>query len=166
MVVSARIEASKIGADILKKGGNAFDAMMATEMALAVAILMQEILVVVDLWFIDNLMEKLVVLDYREKAPIGSHKKHVFGCRRKCHANKSTLGAIAVGVPGTIAGIFEVHEKFGNLPMKDILEPVIALANKGFVVTENQANRLNNYQDKFRLVNKDSILFYKDLERK
>ena len=56
--------------------------------------------------------------------------------------NMSTVGATAVGVPGTVAGVFEVHAKFGSLPMSEILEPVIALARKGVVVTEKQAKRL------------------------
>ena len=62
MVVSARVEASKIGTEILKKGGNAFDAMMATELALAVSYQLQEILVVEVLWFIEKMMVKSVPL--------------------------------------------------------------------------------------------------------
>jgi gamma-glutamyltranspeptidase/glutathione hydrolase len=72
MVVSAREEASKIGCEIMKKGGNAFDAMVATELALAVAYLTPETLVVVDLWFIET--NGKGTLDYREKAPLAATK--------------------------------------------------------------------------------------------
>jgi len=73
--------------------------------------------------------------------------------------NKSTLGSYSVGVPGTIAGIFAAHEKFGKLPIKDILQPVIDLATKGFVITEKQQNRFNEYDSIFRVANDKQILY-------
>jgi gamma-glutamyltranspeptidase/glutathione hydrolase len=73
--------------------------------------------------------------------------------------NKSTLGAYAVGVPGTIAGIFAAHEKFGQLPVKDILQPVIDLANKGYVITEKQQARFNVFDSIFRVVNGKAIIY-------
>lgn len=75
--------------------------------------------------------------------------------------NKSTLGATAVGVPGTIAGVFEAHRKFGPLPIEDILTPVINLANKGVVVTEKQYKRLNKHRPNFFKANTDTILLAK-----
>ena len=72
---------------------------------------------------------------------------------------KSTLGATAIGVPGTVAGIIEVHKKFGSLPLADILEPVIQLAERGVVVTEKQAERLSNNRAAFIKVNGDSTFF-------
>ena len=72
----------------------------------------------------------------------------------------STKGATSVGVPGTIAGIFEVHEKFGMLSIEEIFEPVIALVENGVVVTEKQAQRLDRYWDQIREVNGDNTLFY------
>ena len=63
------------------------------------------------------------------------------------------MGATAVGVPGTVAGIVEVHEKFGSLPLKEILEPVITLAKRGVVVTEKQAARFENYKESILEIN-------------
>jgi gamma-glutamyltranspeptidase/glutathione hydrolase len=72
----------------------------------------------------------------------------------------STVGATGVGVPGTIAGIFEVHEKFGSLPIEDIIAPVIELVDEGVEVTENQSRRLDRYWDQIVEVNGDQTLFY------
>ena len=66
-------------------------------------------------------------IDYREKAPLSATKNMYLDENGEVIPNKSTLGSLAIGVPGSIAGIFDVQEKYGNLPMKDILEPVIAL---------------------------------------
>jgi gamma-glutamyltranspeptidase/glutathione hydrolase len=71
---------------------------------------------------------------------------------------KSTLGATAVGVPGTVAGVFASHQKFGKLPIEEILQPVIALAKRGVVVTKKQEDRIARYQESFLKANKDSIL--------
>jgi gamma-glutamyltranspeptidase/glutathione hydrolase len=76
----------------------------------------------------------------------------------------SMIGALSVGVPGTIAGIFEVHEKFGSLPIKDIFEPVIKLAKDGVVVTEKQSQKIKENQQYFKLVNKTPTLFDKDFK--
>ncbi|WP_188653286.1 gamma-glutamyltransferase [Yeosuana aromativorans] len=161
MVVSARVEASQIGADILKKGGNAFDAMAATGLALAVAYPFAGNLGGGGFMVYRQSNGDIGSLDFREKAPLSASKNMYLDEQGNVIPDKSTLGSLAIGVPGSVAGMFEVHKKFGKLPMKDILEPVIALAKKGVVVTKNQAERFNYYQSKFRLVNKDSLLFYK-----
>ena len=161
MVVSARVEASQIGADVLKKGGNAFDAMAATGLALAVAYPFAGNLGGGGFMVYRQSNGDIGSLDFREKAPLLASKNMYLDKEGNVIPNKSTLGSMAIGVPGSVAGIFEVHKKFGKLPMSDILKPVIALAKKGVVVTKNQANRLNHYQSQFRLVNKDSLLFYK-----
>lgn len=161
MVVSARVEASQIGVDILKKGGNAFDAMAATGLALAVAYPFAGNLGGGGFMVYRQSNGDIGSLDFREKAPLSASKNMYLDEQGNVIPDKSTLGSLSIGVPGSIAGIFEVHKKFGKLPMKDILEPVIALAKKGVVVTKNQAERFNYYQSKFRLVNKDSLLFYK-----
>ena len=62
---------------------------------------------------------------------------------------KSTLGAMAVGVPGTVAGVFEVHRKFGTLSIEEILAPVIALAKRGVIVTKKQEKRIAKFQASF-----------------
>mgnify|MGYP001827812896 FL=1 len=72
----------------------------------------------------------------------------------------STIGASGAGVPGTIAGIFEVHNKFGSLPIKDIIDPVIELVEQGVEVTAKQAARLEKYRDQIISVNGENTLFY------
>ena len=158
MVVSARREASKIGSDILQQGGNAFDAMIATELALAVAYPFAGNLGGGGFMVYRKNNGEIGSLDYREKAPLAATENMYLDDDNNVIPNKSRLGALAIGVPGTIAGIFQVHEKFGTLPLVDIINPVIALAKKGVIVTQKQAQRLNYYQDLFKEVNSDSIV--------
>ena len=162
MVVSAREEASKIGTDILKKGGNAFDAMVATELALAVAYPYAGNIGGGGFMVYRKNDGEIGALDYREKAPLAASKDMYLDADKNVIKGKSTLGSMAVGIPGTVAGVFETHRKFGSLPMKDILQPVIALAKRGVIVTKKQATRIKSYQAQFLSVNKDSILFNKN----
>lgn len=158
MVVSARVEASKIGAEVLEKGGNAFDAMIATDLAL-----------VVSYPFAGNIGGggftvyrthdgKTGSLDYREKAPLAAHRDMYLDEGGEIIPGLSTIGALAVGVPGTIAGLFEIHERFGTRPMSELIQPTIDLARKGVVVTGKQADRLNKYRTDFEKANKRTIL--------
>ncbi|MEN8856547.1 MAG: gamma-glutamyltransferase, partial [Flavobacteriaceae bacterium] len=125
MVVSARIEASKIGTAILQKGGNAFDAMVATELALAVAYPYAGNIGGGGFMVYRNTAGETGALDYREKAPLAASKDMYLDENKEVIKGKSTLGAMAVGVPGTVAGVFEVHRKFGTLSIEEILAPVI-----------------------------------------
>ncbi|MEO2070522.1 MAG: gamma-glutamyltransferase [Zunongwangia sp.] len=159
MVVSARKEASKIGADIMKKGGNAFDAMVATEMALAVSYPFAGNLGGGGFMVYRTADGEIGSLDYREKAPLAASKNMYLDENGEVIEGKSTLGAMASGVPGTIAGIFKVHEKFGSLPIQELLQPVIELAEKGVVVTQKQQERLQKYREVLMQVNQDTILF-------
>ena len=159
MVVSARAEASKIGSDILQKGGNAFDAMIATELALAVAYPYAGNIGGGGFMVYRKANGETGALDYREKAPMAAHADMYLDTLGNVIPGKSTLGATAVGVPGTVAGVIAVHEKFGSLPLKEIMAPVIDLAKNGVVVTKQQAQRLERYRDIFMEVNSDSSFF-------
>ncbi len=159
MVVSAREEASAIGSSILKKGGNAFDAMIATELALAVAYPFAGNLGGGGFMVYRKKNGNLGAIDYREKAPLAAHKDMYLDSLGNVIPDKSTVGATAVGVPGTVAGVIEVHQKFGSLSLREIMEPVIALAKKGVVVTQKQADRLQRYRDSFVKVNGDSTKY-------
>ncbi|WP_299001293.1 gamma-glutamyltransferase [uncultured Tenacibaculum sp.] len=165
MVVSARKEASKIGSDILQKGGNAFDAMVATELALAVAYPYAGNIGGGGFMVYRKNSGGIGALDYREKAPLAAHKNMYLDSLGNVIENKSTLGAMAVGIPGTVAGVFATHEKFGSLPIQEILKPVIALAKKGVIVTQKQEDRIKKYQHYFLKANKDSILFDKSWKK-
>ena len=150
MVVSARAEASKIGTEILKMGGNAFDAMIATEMALAVCYPYAGNLGGGGFMVYRSQYGEIGSLDYREKAPMAATKNMYLDNDGTVIPNKSSVGAMAVGVPGTVAGIFAVHEKFGSLPMEVILKPVIELAKKGYVVTEQQQIRFEKFKEDYK----------------
>lgn len=162
MVVSAREEASKIGVAILRKGGNAFDAMIATELALAVAYPFAGNIGGGGFMVYRTHEGKTGALDYREKAPLAASKDMYLDENGNIIAEKSTLGAMAVGVPGTVDGLFKVYEKFGSLPFSELIQPAIDLANKGVVVTEKQAERLANYKHYFSEVNDAKILLDAD----
>jgi gamma-glutamyltranspeptidase/glutathione hydrolase len=159
MVVSAREEASKIGVEIMKNGGNAFDAMVATEMALVVTYPFAGNLGGGGFMVYRKADGDVGGLDYREKAPLAAHRDMYLDSLGNVIPGKSTVGATAVGVPGTVAGIIAVHKKFGSLPLEEIMAPVIALAEKGVVVTANQEKRLASQRDKFIEVNSDSTKF-------
>ena len=159
MVVSAREEASKIGTSILKQGGNVFDAMIATDLALAVCYPYAGN--IGGGGFMVYRLEdgSIGALDYREKAPKLATKNMYLDSLGNIIPDLSTKGGLAVGVPGTIAGLFEVHEKFGSLPIQDIMQPVIDLANRGFVVTKKDQTVLEDKREDFLKVNKNKILF-------
>ena len=147
MVASAREEASKIGVAIIKKGGNAFDAMVATELALAVAYPYAGNIGGGGFMVYRKANGETGSLDYREKAPLAATKNMYLDKNGKVITDKSTDSPLAIGVPGTIAGIFAVHEKLGSLPMSEIMKPVIELAEKGVVVTKKQEKSLNVYRE-------------------
>ena len=162
MVVSAREEASKIGVAILKKGGNAFDAMVATELALAVAYPYAGNIGGGGFMVYRKKDGEIGALDYREKAPLAATKNMYLDANENIIKGKSTVGSMAVGIPGTVAGVFEAHRKFGSIPMEEILQPVIDLAKRGVIVTLKQEKRIESYQKRFLEANKDSILFNKN----
>jgi gamma-glutamyltranspeptidase / glutathione hydrolase len=164
MVVSARIEASQIGMEIMQKGGNAFDAMVATELALAVAFPFAGNIGGGGFMVYRQADGSIGSLDYREKAPMAAHRDMYLDKEGNVIPELSTLGALAVGVPGTVAGIFAVHEKFGSIPIADIIDPVIKLAEKGVVVTENQARSFANSRPAIIKVNGPESTFAREFQ--
>jgi len=158
MVVSARQEASKVGAEIIQKGGNAFDAMVATELALAVAYPYAGNLGGGGFMVYRKANGEVGSLDYREKAPLAATKDMFLDKEGNVIKGKSTETALAIGVPGTIAGVFAVHRKLGSMPMSEILKPVIALAERGVVVTQKQEKRLQAYHDAIVKINGSNTL--------
>lgn len=163
MVVSAREEASKIGVEILKKGGNAFDAMIATDLALAVSHQSAGNIGGGGFMVYRKANGETGALDYREKAPLSASKDMYLDKQGNVIKGLSLAGAMAIGVPGTIAGIFEVYEKFGSLPIETIFQPAIDLANKGIIVTKKQRDGIKSHIKYFKLVNKEKILFQEEI---
>ncbi len=162
MVVSAREEASQIGVEILKKGGNAFDAMVATELALAVAYPYAGNIGGGGFMVYRKANGEIGALDYREKAPLAATKEMYLDQNGAVIPNLSVNGALAIGVPGTIAGIFAVHKKFGKLSIEEIMKPVIALAKKGVIVTAKQEKQLQNYRNDIFKISGNTIQFAKE----
>ncbi|MDX1277696.1 gamma-glutamyltransferase [Oceanihabitans sediminis] len=166
MVVSARVEASKIGSDIMKQGGNAFDAMLATDLALAVAYPYAGNIGGGGFMVYRLADGEIGALDYREKAPMAASKDMYLDSLGNVIPNLSTRGALAVGVPGTVAGTFEAHKRFGKLPIETIMKPVIELAKKGVVVTKKQELRIAEKQEDFKKANTSDFLFSKKWKEK
>ena len=164
MVVSARQEASKIGVEVLKKGGNVFDAMVATELALAVSYPSAGNIGGGGFMVFRKSDGTTGALDYRERAPINSTSDMYLDENNNIIEGLSMIGGLAVGVPGTIAGVFEAHEKHGSLTIDELIKPVIDLARNGVIVTENQKNRINENRKYFQLANKTKILFDNDFK--
>ena len=160
-VVSAREEASKIGIEILKKGGNAFDAMVATSFALSVVFPNAGNITGGGFMVYRTSEGDIGSLDYRETAPLSSNEDMYLDNNGKVIDDLSRTGGLAVGVPGSVAGILEVHNKFGSLPLNDLIKPSVELAKKGFLVTEKQAKSLNSKKDEFIKVNGESTFYGK-----
>ena len=162
MVVSAREEASKIGSDILAKGGNAYDAMVATHLALAVVYPVAGNIAGGG-FMVHRFNDGTTgALDFREKAPLTANRDMYLDENGDVIPNMSTLGVHAVGVPGSIAGIFEVFHEYGSLPFEDLIQPSIDLARNGFKATKMQARSLNNARERFQKVNNYTIYFDKE----
>ncbi|MBW3517918.1 gamma-glutamyltransferase [Flavobacterium sp. NKUCC04_CG] len=159
MVVSAKSEASAIGLQIIKEGGNAFDAMVATELALAVCYPSAGNIGGGGFMVYRLADGKKGSLDYREKAPSQATADLFLDENMDVIEQKSTQSAFAVGVPGTIAGLFEAHQKFGKLPISQIVAPVIKLAEKGFVLTKKEAKKLDHYREVLSKVNGSKSLY-------
>ena len=161
MVVSAREEASQIGVEIMKKGGNAFDAMVATELALAVSYPYAGNISGGGFMVYRLNNGETGALDYREKAPIKASKDMYLDANGNVIPNLSVNGALSVGVPGTIAGLFEVHKKFGKLSMEEIMKPVIALAENGVIITSKQLKQITDNQQDIIKVSGDKTIYSK-----
>ena len=148
MVVSARREASEIGASILRKGGTVFDAMIATELALAVAYPSAGNIGGGGFAVYRKANGEVGALDYREKAPLAAHRDMYLDDAGNVIKGLSRNGAQAVGVPGTIAGVFAMHAKFGTMPIQALIQPAIDLADRGVVITPYFKATLDRVRDK------------------
>jgi gamma-glutamyltranspeptidase/glutathione hydrolase len=144
-VVSAHRLASKVGVEILKQGGNAIDAVIATQLALAVVYPNAGNLGGGG-FFVSRLANgQLVSIDYREKAPGAAHRDMYIDNNGEARTDKSQDGHLASGVPGTVSGLFASY-KYARLPFKKLIQPAIELAEKGFVITNREASSFNNLQ--------------------
>ena len=160
-VVSAHPSASKVGADILKMGGNAIDAAIATQLALAVVYPNAGNIGGGGFMVARLANKKLLTIDYREMAPGKAEKDMYLNEKGNPIAEKSLSGHLASGVPGTVAGLFE-SMKYTKLSFEKLIQPAIDLAEKGFVITEREAKSLNGLKNEFAKYNTVTPAFVKE----
>ena len=147
MVVSAHPLASRVGVEIMRKGGNAVDAAVATQFALAVVYPSAGNIGGGGFMVLRKNDGSIDALDYREKAPSGSSTNMYLNEVGGVVAGLSQYGHLAHGVPGTVAGLEAAHSKYGSLPWKDLVQPAIDLALNGFTLTKHEADGLNSIQE-------------------
>ena len=154
MVVTTHPLATEIGLSILKKGGNAIDAAIAVNFALAVCHPSAGNIGGGGFLVYRNAQGKVFALDYREKAPLASSKDMYLDASGNVIPEKSSIGVFSVGVPGTVAGMEAMHRKFGSLPWKELIQPAIDIARQGHVLTFREARGLNANKSDFINQNK------------
>ena len=152
-VVSAREEASKIGVAIMQKGGTAFDAMIATDLALTVCYPNAGNISGGGFLVYRTFDGEVGSLDFREKAPMASYPDMYLDELGNVIPKMSTLGGLSVGVPGTVAGLVEIHKRFGTLSWDELVQPAIDLARNGYIVTDNQEKSFKNKKEEFIALN-------------
>lgn len=146
-VASAHREASRVGSEIMRQGGNAADAATAVAMALAVVYPQAGNLGGGGFLLYRQHTGRVYVLDFRETAPAASRHDMYLDSLGNVLWEKSRLGGLAVGVPGTVRGFYHFHRKFGNLPWETVLKPAVHLAENGFVVNTYIHQALRNAAD-------------------
>lgn len=161
-VVSAHPEATKVGVSILKSGGNAIDAAVAIQFALAVVYPNAGNIGGGGFFIYRDKKGISTTLDYREKAPINASRDMYLDKKGDAIADKSLLGALASGVPGSVDGMVQAHKKFGKLSWQLDIQPAIDLAEKGFPITAQQAGELNRLKATFQKYNDHPVAFVKN----
>lgn len=153
MVVSAHPLASRVGTDILKKGGNAVDAAIATQFALAVVFPSAGNIGGGGFMVLRQNTGEVATLDYREKAPTAATANMYLDESGNPVKGLSERGHLSAGVPGSVAGMAEAHAKYGKLSWKELVQPSIDLALNGFPLTKRQASGLTRLQDSLKKYN-------------
>ena len=161
MVVSAHPLASQVGVEIMKKGGNAVDAAIATQFALAVVFPAAGNIGGGGFMVVRLADGTSATLDFREKAPGLATTNMYLDGDGNVIPDLSTQGHLASGVPGSVDGMVEAHKKFGTLPWKDLVQPAIDLALNGFILSEREATWFNEMKEdliKYNTVQPDFLL--------
>ncbi len=160
VVVSAHPLASEVGAGILRLGGNAFDAAVATQLALSVVYPQAGNLGGGGFLVAVKSSGEKFTLDYRETAPAKASRDMYLDRQGNADTDLSQNGRLAVGVPGSVAGMFATL-KHCNLPMDVLIQPAIELAAKGFTITAREAALLNREMPQFNKHNTIRSVFQK-----
>jgi gamma-glutamyltranspeptidase/glutathione hydrolase len=160
-VVSAHPLASKVGVEILKQGGNAIDAAIATQLALAVVYPGAGNIGGGGFMVARLSNGKLLALDYRETAPLHADRDMYLDEKGNVETDKSINGHFASGVPGTVAGLF-ASARYGKLSFEKLIQPAIELAEKGFVLTGMEVSSFNSIQSDLKQYNTVMPSFVKE----
>lgn len=176
MVVTVHPDATKAGVEVLKNGGNAFDAAVAVEFALAVTHPVAGNIGGGGFMVYRLANGETGTIDYREKAPLKGHRDMYLDEEGNVIPKASQIGHKAAGVPGTVDGMSQVHEKFGTQTWASLIQPAIDLAENGVILTDKEAKRINKDRDLFLETNffvphlvaetewkKEDILYHQDL---
>lgn len=146
MVVSTHPVASAVGLEILKKGGNAIDAAVAVNFALAVCHPAAGNIGGGGFLVYRDAKGQNFALDYREKAPLKGHRDMYLDEKGNIIPGKSFVGIFSAGVPGTVAGMVEMHQKFGKLAWSELVAPAIDLAKKWAFIDRKRSERIESKQ--------------------
>ncbi len=162
MVASQEALATQIGVDILKQGGNAVDAAVATGFALAVTLPRAGNLGGGGFMLV-HLAEQnqTIAIDYRETAPARATETLFLDKHGDVDRNKATFSHAAVGVPGTVAGLTHALEAYGTLPLRQVMQPAIRLAKEGIIVTDDLADSLKRRRDIIEIFPETRRIFLK-----
>jgi len=161
MVVSAHPEASRIGVEVLKKGGNAVDAAAAVHFALAVCYPAAGNLGGGGYMVIRMKDGDKQAIDYREVAPERASRDMFLDKKGNPITKMSLSTHLASGIPGSVDGILKAHSKYGKLSIKEIIQPAIDLASNGFKITARQAKDFNEIQKELKQLNSKTTAFTK-----
>ncbi|MGX9985928.1 gamma-glutamyltransferase [Soonwooa purpurea] len=161
VVVSAHPLASEMGAKILKQGGNAFDAVIATQLALAVVYPQAGNIGGGGFLVATTKDGNKIALDFRETAPAKASFDMYWDKNGNADTDLSQNGRLAVGVPGSISGMF-ASMPYAKLSFDKLIQPAIDLAEQGFAITEQEADLLNMYKEEFLKHNKNQTVFVKN----
>src|SRR5579884_3785181 len=143
MVVSIHPEAATVGAEIMRQGGNAVDAAVATGFALAVVHPSAGNIGGGGFMLLRKANGEVHFLDFREKAPKAATRDMYLDTQGNLIPNASLLGYKAVGVPGSVAGLVYAQQHWGKLPLKTVMQPAIRLAREGGRLTYEEAHAMH-----------------------
>lgn len=178
MVVTANPLATEVGVRVLEQGGTAFDAAIAVKYALAVTYPIAGNIGGGGFMVYRTSDGEIGSLDFRETAPLNASRDMFLDEAGEIIPGASRFGHRSVGVPGTVAGMDEIYQRFGSLPFETLIQPAIDLALNGYVNTAFQAEQLNRFQDEIKLANtttpdlareeewrEGDVIFFEDLAR-
>ncbi len=164
MVVTQGPYSSMAGEQMFKKGGNVFDAAAAVTFTISVERPQSTGIGGGGFAMVRRVAEEVEyhAVDFREKAPIASHRDMFLDDQGVADPNLSRQGPLSVGVPGMVAGILELHQKYGNLPLKDVLAPATVLARNGFPVYPELRFALERSREKLEQFEESVNIFFND----